>query len=89
MNDYVDFFDMPLYQKYLTDKEKVAGRTILNFIDFFSPTREIKSKLYNEMIIILTAVAQYEKYGPIIREYNKSKSETESSYIDDNGIYHI
>ena len=66
MNDYVDFFDMPLYQKYLTDKEKVAGRTILNFIDFFSPTREIESKLYNEMIIILTAAAQYEKYGPIM-----------------------
>ena len=38
---------------------------------------EIESKLYNEMIIILTAAAQYEKYGPIIREYNKSKSETD------------
>lgn len=73
MKNYVDFFEMPLYQKYLTDEEKIAGRTILNFIDWFSPTLEIKQKLNSEMIILLSAAVQYEKSLPIIREYNKSK----------------
>ena len=73
MRGYVDFFEMPLYQKYLTDEQKVAGRTILNFIDWFSPTLEINQKLQNEMIILLSGAAQYEKSLPIIREYYESK----------------
>ena len=73
MKDYVDFFEMPQYQKYLTDEEKIAGRSILNFIDWFSPTLEINQKLSSEMIILLSAAVQYEKNLPIIREYNKSK----------------
>jgi len=78
-DDYVDFFDMPLFQKYLTDEEKVAGRTILNFIDWFSPTLEIKGKLQHEMIILLCAVAQYEKTSPILREYYEKQNATNSS----------
>jgi hypothetical protein len=73
MRGYVDLFEMPLYKKYLTDEQKVAGRTILNFIDWFSPTLEIKQKLQNEMIILLSGAAQYEKSLPIIREYYESK----------------
>lgn len=79
MSNYVDFFDMPFFQKYLTDEEKVAGRTILNFIDWFSPTLEIKEKLHNEMIILLVAVVHREKTLPIVREYYKKQNATNSS----------
>ena len=76
MRDYEDFIEMPLYQKYLTDEQKVASRKILNFIDWFSPTLEIKQKLYNGMIILLSGVAQYEKSLPIIREYYEKQKAT-------------
>lgn len=64
-NYYADSIDSIPNQKYLTDSEKEQGRTLLNFIDWFAPNKEINAVLQDKLIALIIRLAYYEKENQV------------------------